>query len=106
MMPELAVHRAGLAARAGPSMKPRPRFFASSYSSLREACRGRGVVHEDGAFLHAREGAVIAITPEPVVVVSDAHHDELAVPGCLARVGADLPPYSLAHCCALAAVRL
>jgi len=46
------------------------------------------VIDEDRALLHPRQHTVIAIDDRAdVVVVADAHHDEIAVLGGLARRG-------------------
>ena len=83
---ELPIHRACLAAGHRCIDEADALVFRLLMDFTRHRRRRGRVVDEDRAFLHAGENPVVAIDHRAhIVVVADAHHDEVAVLGCLAR---------------------
>ena len=79
---ELAVDRARLAARNRRIDEAESRLLGLRLQLARQIGRGRGVVDEDRALLHAGEGAVLAVDDRThVVVVADAAEHDVAVLG-------------------------
>jgi hypothetical protein len=91
----------------GASMKPMPRFFASSYSSLARVAEAVVWSTRIAPFFMPASAALSPYTTERTSSSLPTHIMTKSQSFAASRGdGACLPPYSLAHCCALAAVRL